>query len=184
MIGGLEKALGPPVPLDRETCESSFGDGLNEPNQGSRKDCVDTMVCGGSAANHEGLALGKGGETWLRERCEGNTESVVTCPMAIQAAQEGDAVAPGILERVAVLLGRLCANIVLTSQPGKIVIVGGLAERCEMVLPTLNRTMREDCWLLFRGLTTCEVVGSSLGDTAGVWGAISKAGKMMAREAK
>jgi hypothetical protein len=34
--------------------------------------------------------------------------------------------------------------------------------------------MQENCWLLFKGLTRCEVVASELGDTAGVLGAIRK----------
>jgi predicted NBD/HSP70 family sugar kinase len=83
-------------------------------------------------------------------------------------------VAIAILKRVAVLLGRLCANIVLTVQPEKIVIVGGLAERCDWVLETINQVMRENCWLLFKELTTCEVVASGLGDTVGALGAIYK----------
>jgi hypothetical protein len=43
------------------------------------------------------------------------------------------------------------------------------------MLATINRTMRENCWLLFKGLTKCEVVASELGDRAGVLGAIYKA---------
>ena len=98
----------------------------------------------------------------------------MTSFMVFEAAAKHDAVAISILDRVAVLLGRLCANIVLTLQPQKIVIVGGLTDRCAPVLATINRTMRESCWLLFKGLTTCEVVASELGDKAGVLGAIRK----------
>lgn len=94
--------------------------------------------------------------------------------MVFDAADEGDAVAQAILDRVGVLLGRLCANVVLTMQPEKIVFVGGLAKRSPGLLRRINTTMNEGCWLLQKGLTRCEVVCSDLGDTAGVLGAIRK----------
>ena len=142
--------------------------------------CVDTMVCGGGIANHGRLAVRDGKPTLLRELC-GNDPERVTSPMVFDAAARGDEVARAILNRVAVLLGRLCANVVLTVQPRKIVIVGGLADRCDWVLATINRTMRDKCWLLFKGLTQCEVVASTLGDTAGVLGAICKARRMIGK---
>jgi glucokinase len=143
--------------------------------------CVDTMVCGGGIAKHGRLAVATGApHTLLRELC-GNNPQQVTSPMVFDAAQRGDAVAVAILERVAVLLGRLCGNLVLTMQPEKIVIVGGLTERCGWVLDTINRTMHENCWLLFKGLTKCEVIASGLEDTAGVIGAIYKVRRMLGR---
>lgn len=135
--------------------------------------CVDTMVCGSGIANHAKLAVREGRSTVLTE-LSGNNADKVTAAMVFAAADKGDEVARAILDRVAVLLGRLCANVVLTMQPEKIVIVGGLEERCAPVLATINRTMRENCWFLFKGLTTCEVVASGLGDKAGVLGAIRK----------
>lgn len=135
--------------------------------------CVGTMVCGGGIAKHGRLAVEEGRLTLLRELC-GNDPLRMTSFMVFEAADNSDEVAVAILDRVAVLLGRLCANIVLTMQPQKIVIVGGLTDRCAPVLATINRTMRENCWLLFKGLTTCEVVASELGDKAGVLGAIRK----------
>ncbi len=135
--------------------------------------CVNTMVSGGGIAKHGRLAVENGRQTLLRELC-GRDPGKVTSPMVFEAAEREDAVAIGILNRVAVLLGRLCANVVLTVQPEKIVIVGGLAERCDWVLETINQTMRDNCWLLFKGLTQCEVIASGLGDTVGVLGAICK----------
>jgi len=140
--------------------------------------CVDTMVCGGGIARHGYLALIQGQQSILRELCNNNPEKV-TSHMVFEAANLGDKVALAILERVAVLLGRLCCNVVHTMQPQKIVIVGGLAERSRFVLETINRTMRSKCWLLFKGLTECEVVASSLTDTAGVLGSIYKAQKLI-----
>jgi glucokinase len=142
------------------------------------KGCVDTMVCGGGIANHGRLALREGKKSILSELC-GHDPDRVTSPMVFDAADRGDEVARAILERVSILLGRLCANVVLTVQPEKIVMVGGLAERCDWVLATINQTMRDKCWLLFKGLTQCEVVASGLGDTAGVLGAIHKVQRMI-----
>ncbi len=138
--------------------------------------CVDTMVCGGGIAKHGQIAVSEGKETILKDMC-GNDSTKVTSPMVFEAADRGDEVAISILERVATLLGRLCANVVLTMQPEKIVIVGGLAERSDFVLEKINSTMRDNCWLIFKGLTKCEVVASKLQDTAGVLGAIYKVRK-------
>lgn len=137
------------------------------------KGCVDTMVCGGGIARHGQIALIEGKETVLRQLCD-NDPMKLTSSMVFDAAEKRDDVAVSILERVAVLLGRLCSNVVHTMQPEKIVIVGGLAERSDFVLDMINKTMMSHCWLLFKGLTTCQVLASKLHDTAGVLGAIYK----------
>ncbi len=140
--------------------------------------CVDAMACGPGIARHGRLAVERGEQTLLRELC-GNDPEKMTPPMVFDAADRGDAVAAAILERVAVLLGRLCSNAVLSFQPEKIVIAGGLTGRSRRMLETINRTMRESCWLIFKGLTECEVVCSELEDRAGVLGAIRKVHKML-----
>jgi glucokinase len=136
--------------------------------------CVNALVCGSGIAKHGRLAVEAAKPTILRELC-GQDPARITSAMVFDAANEGDEVAKAILDRVAVLLGRLCANVVLTVQPEKIVIVGGLAERAAWALDKINQTMREGCWLLSKGLTRCEVVRSELGDRAGALGAIRKA---------
>lgn len=136
--------------------------------------CVDTLVCGGGIARHGRLAVEAGKPTILSELC-GNAAARVTSHMVFEAADRGDAAAKAILDRVAVLLGRLCANVVLTVQPEKIVIVGGLAERSPALLGRINAVMNQGCWFITKGLTRCEVVCSELGDRAGVLGAIRKA---------
>jgi glucokinase len=135
--------------------------------------CVDAMACGPGIAKFGRLALESGEQTLLKDLCKNNPHAV-TSHMVFDAAEQGDLVAIKILNRVAVLLGRLCANTVLTFQPEKIVIVGGLAKRSKLLLENINKTMNENCWLLFKGLTKCDVVSSELGDSAGVLGAIRK----------
>jgi predicted NBD/HSP70 family sugar kinase len=135
--------------------------------------CFNAMACGPGIGKHGTLAVEAGKETLLSEMCGGDADKV-TPFMVEDAANAGDAVAIEILNRVAVLLGRLCSNAVLTFQPKKIVIVGGLAKCSPNLLETVNETMRESCWLLFKGLTECEVICSELGDSAGVLGGIRK----------
>lgn len=53
-----------------------------------------------------------------------------------------------------------------------------MAKRSPKLLETINRTMKESCWLIFKGLTDCEVVCSKLGDKAGVLDAIRKVHKV------
>lgn len=86
--------------------------------------CVNALVCGVGIAKHGRLAVESGAQTLLQTLCGGDPLRV-DAPMVFEAADAGDAVATAILDRVAVLLGRLCANVVLTVQPEKIVIVGG-----------------------------------------------------------
>ena len=136
--------------------------------------CVDRLASGPGIADHARRALVAGHETILRDLCGGQPDEV-TCPMVFEAADRGDAVAIAVLERVGELLGRLASNLVLTIQPERIAIVGGLAERADWVLERVNKVMRERCWLIFKGFTRCEVVASQLGDTAGVIGAIRMA---------
>lgn len=136
--------------------------------------CLNALATGPGIARHGAIALEQGKDTLLRVLATDDAGKV-TSPMVFEAAERGDQVAHDILRRVGVLLGRLCANLVYTLQPEKIVIVGGLAERSRWVLDTMTRTMHDRCWLLFRGFTQCEIVSSALGDTAGVLGAIRKA---------
>lgn len=145
------------------------------------KGCVDAMVSGCGIAKHGRLAVQNGRQTLLRELCVNDPEKV-TSHMVFEASEAGDEVAAAILKRVAILIGRLCANLVLTMQPEKIVIVGGLADRCGWVLDTINQTMRDNCWLLFKDLTKCEVIVSSLGDTVGVLGAICKTRRIVEKQ--
>ena len=133
--------------------------------------CANALVSGPGIAEHARRALVAGKETRLRDLCGSRAESV-TCAMVFEAAAQDDAVALGILERVGVLLGRLASNLVYTMQPEQIVIVGGLSESAHWILNTMKRIMRDQCWLIFKGFTRCEIVPSSLNDTAGVLGAI------------
>lgn len=135
------------------------------------KGCVATLASASGIVEHGRRALRDGKKTALTSLAQNRPENV-TSSMVFDAASRGDAIAQQILERVAVLLGRLCANLVYTLQPEKIVIVGGLAERAHSILEKINSTMRQDCWLLVKGFTCCEVLASILGDTAGVLGAI------------
>ena len=135
------------------------------------KGCVATLASASGIVEHGRRALLDGKRTTLTSLAENRPENV-TCAMVFDAASRGDAVAQQILARVAILLGRLCANLVYTIQPEKIVIVGGLAERAHSILEQMNSAMRQHCWLLVKGFTCCEILASILGDTAGVLGAI------------
>ena len=136
--------------------------------------CLDSLASGPGIAEHARRALLSGRRTILRDLCENQPETL-TCPMVFEAAEGNDPVALDILKRIGVLLGRLASNLVYTIQPERIVIVGGLAKRAEWILDTMRNTMQSQCWLIFKGFTSCEIVPSTLGDTAGVLGAIRMA---------
>lgn len=133
--------------------------------------CVAQIASGSGIAEHARRAVLETKDTILKD-LTGNQADAATSWMVFEAAGRGDGVSIQILERIGVLLGRLCANLVYTVQPEKIVIVGGLAGQAHWVLEIMNKTMRDHCWLIFKGFTQCEIVSSALGDTAGVLGAI------------
>ena len=133
--------------------------------------CVAQLVSGPGIADQARRAVLAGKETLLRELA-GEDPGAITSPMVFDAANRGDPLALQILDRVGVLFGRLCANLVYTIQPEKVVIVGGLSERAQSILDRMNQTMRDHCWLIFKGFTRCEAVPSTLGDSAGVLGSI------------
>jgi len=135
--------------------------------------CLNALASGPGIAKHGQLALEGERKTLLKELAKSNSGKV-TSAMVFEAAEKGDEVAKQILKRVGTLIGRLCVNIVYTVQPEKIVIVGGLSEQKKWVFDSIQETLQNNCWLIFRSLTNCSVVGSILGDTAGVLGAIRK----------
>jgi glucokinase len=143
--------------------------------------CVATLASASGIVEHGRRALVQNKKTILRNLAEDRPANV-TASMVFEAASRGDLVAQQILERVAILLGRLCANLVYTIQPEKIVIVGGLTERAHSILEMMNNTMRQHCWLIVKGFTSCEILPSALGDTAGVLGAIRMVQQRVNRE--
>ena len=135
--------------------------------------CLNALASGSGIAQYGQIALENEQKTILKELSKSNS-GCVSSFMVFEAAEQGDDVARKILQRVGILIGRLCVNIVYTVQPEKIVIVGGLAERESCVLDTIRETLEKNCWLIFRDYMKCTVVFSTLGDTAGVLGAIRK----------
>ena len=142
-------------------------------------------ICGGKGcfatmASGDGIALSgrEAAQCGTSERLAAVLQSSrgsLTAAHVFDAADEGDAGARRILDRVGELFGRMYANLVYFCQPEKIVVTGGLTPRFPAIEMVVRESMKKNCWLLEGGFTRCDPVMSTLGDTAGVIGAAAQA---------
>ena len=131
--------------------------------------CLNALISGPAIAEQGQQASETGAKTQLTDLAASN-QGVVTTAMVFDAADSGDSEALRIIRRMTELFGRMCANLVYVDQPEKIVVVGGLSERSE-VLSEIQSVMDAQCWLIRKGLASCTIEFSELQDKAGVIGA-------------
>ena len=131
--------------------------------------CLNAIISGPGIAAEGQRVAEVNPESLLNELADSNGGKV-TAHMVFEAAEEGDRAAQSQIERICELFGRMCTNLVYMDQPKKIVIVGGLSEQVS-IPDKIQKIINEQCWLINKGLTECEIVFSQLQDTAGVLGA-------------
>ena len=136
--------------------------------------CIGAIVSGPAIARQAARLAEEHADSLLAEIAHTDPDRSMTYA-CFEAADRGDATARRLLDRVGVLFGRLCANLVYTLQPQKIVFSGGLSDRLDAIIDVTDETMRSSCWMLSSGVAECEIVASDLGDSAGVAGAIRAA---------
>jgi glucokinase-like ROK family protein len=132
-------------------------------------DCLEALA-GGAALAREGTLLAQGGQserlaTILADRGEISAREV------IRAARVGDAVALGLLNRSATLVGQTLAGLANFFNPSLIVMGGGVAHAGDAYLATIRQVI----YARSTALATRELLVqmSQLGNRAGVIGAAS-----------
>ncbi len=141
--------------------------------------CLEVYASGTAIAAAAVRAVREGCETCLRDMADGDPTRI-TADMVARAAQSGDPVARAIFERAGVYLGIVISNVVLTINPQRIVIGGGMAGVGDLLFEPARRTLYERVHLA--PVDHIAIVPAQLGANAGLIGAAAWAEQKVREE--
>jgi glucokinase len=121
-------------------------------------------------------AVSQGLTTRIADLCE-NDLNRITPELIARAATAGDEIAKDIFEKAGFYLGIAAANVCVSIGPRRIVIGGGVAQAGELLLEPIRRCMREHVFVM--PVEQVEIVGSKLGNNAGVIGVACWSAKLL-----
>jgi glucokinase len=136
----------------------------------------------GKRGSVEGFCSGGGlkqlAETHVREAKQQGREvswadGEITAKAVAQAARRGDALALAVYDEAGSWLGRALAILVDLLNPERIVIGSIFARSGDLLIPAMEKAMREECLPL--SLEGCAVVPCALGEEMGGWGCMAVA---------
>ncbi len=130
--------------------------------------CLEVYASGTAIAAAGARAIREGRSATLRDMAE-DDPTRVTADMVARAAQSGDATAQAIFERAGLYLGIVISNVVLTINPQRVILGGGMAGVGELIFAPARRTLRERVHLA--PVDHIEIVPAQLGADAGLIGA-------------
>jgi glucokinase len=113
-------------------------------------------------------AISHGGTTILGEMV-GYDLNKMTPEVVYNAAMKGDTIARTIYENAGYYLGLAIANSIVTLEPQKIVIGGGIAQAGDLLFAPMRKAIQERVFLV--PMDRIEIVQAELGNNAGVIGA-------------
>jgi len=134
--------------------------------------CLEAMASGTAITREAKWRIAKGTASVLSERVGGNLDEL-RAQFIVQAAQEGDELAGEVIEWAAYNLGVGLANVMHLFDPDIIIIGGGVANAWNLLMPAIQRALRERAMEVYTR-RTC-IVHSELGDDAGLLGAVALA---------
>lgn len=132
--------------------------------------CLEVYASGTAIAAAGARLVREAGATRLGALAGGRAENV-TADLVARAARQGDRPAQAIFERAGLYLGLVICNVVLTIQPQRVVVGGGLARVGDLILEPARRALRERVRLA--PVETIEIIPARLGADAGLVGAAS-----------
>ena len=124
----------------------------------------------GKAGSFEGFCGGNG-ISRLAERM-GGTPGVSTKELATRA-KDGDAFAQSVFAKSGEMLGRGLSVLIDVLNPEKIVIGGIFMRSGELLIPSMERVLKEEC--ISYSLGVCKVLPAALSENIGDYAAISTA---------
>lgn len=130
--------------------------------------CLEVYASGTAIAAAGARAVREGRSVTLRDLAEGDPTRV-TADMVARAARSGDVTAQAIFERAGLYLGIVISNVVLTINPWRVILGGGMAGVGELIFAPVRRTLRERVHLA--PIDHIEIVPAQLGADAGLIGA-------------
>ena len=122
----------------------------------------------GKAGSFEGFCGGNG-IARLAERM-GGAPGVTTKELA-KRAKSGDAFAKSVFEKSGEMLGRGLSVLIDVLNPERIVIGGIFMRSGELLIPAMERVLKEEC--ISFSLGVCEIVPAALSENVGDFAAIS-----------
>jgi glucokinase len=135
-----------------------------------RQGCLEALASGTSIARRTREYLSKvSAENSIILKYAENIEAV-TAEHVAQAARDGDSVAIQIWQETGMYLGLGVANVVNILNPRLVVIGGGVVKAGDLLLEPLRQTVHQRAMVQL--LRDTEIMPASLGDHAGVIGAI------------
>lgn len=129
--------------------------------------CLETYASGPAIRSAALKAVAHGSTTILGELV-GYDLNKITPKVVSDAANQGDAVAKEIYEKAGYYLGIAVSNVMLTLEPQKIVITGGVAAAGDLLFDPVKRCVAERAFAA--NPENIEIVPGILGDNAGIIG--------------
>jgi len=129
--------------------------------------CLETYTSGPAISSRAEKVVRQGFTTRIADLVE-NDLNKITPEIVAQAANEGDEIALEIWNSVGHYLGTGIANICVAFGPERVVLAGGVASAGDLLLTPIKKTLQERVFVM--PIEKVEVVLSSLGDDAGIFG--------------
>lgn len=129
--------------------------------------CAEVLASGTAIGKAAQAAVTKGKITSL------NNYEKPTSYEVFKEAEKGDRVAQNILNKALTYLGICVANTIMSFDPQKVIIGGGVAQGGEIVFKRINEVVKERCLKVM--IENTQVLPASLGTDAGVVGAAALA---------
>ncbi len=140
------------------------------------KGCLEAYASGPAITVMGIKAVAQGLTTRIADLCEYDLNRI-TPELIARAASAGDEIAKGIFEKVGFYIGIAAANVCVSIGPRRIVIGGGVAQAGELLLEPIRRCVREHVFVM--PVDEVEIVGSQLGNNAGVIGVACWSAKVL-----
>jgi len=132
------------------------------------KGCLE-LYASGSAMAAMGVKEVMHGHTTRIGELVDHDLNLITAEIIVQAAQEGDPIARGILERVGMYLGIAVGNILGVISPQRVIFGGGVSRAGDLLLKPIVRTVNERVHVIPVGKV--DFVMAELGNHGGLVGA-------------
>ena len=130
--------------------------------------CLETYASGPAISAMGMKAVAQGLTTDLGKMVDYDL-NLITPKLIARAALAGDAIAKDIYDKAGYYLGIAIANVLVSVNPRKVVLAGGVAAAGDLLLEPIRRTVRERVFVMPQDQV--EIVLAGLGKNSGIVGA-------------
>lgn len=130
--------------------------------------CLEVMAAAPAIARRAVKAIKEGEKTLITELVNSDLDQI-SAAMVAEAANKGDKLARGIIEKTGEYLGTGIANVINLFNPQMVIIGGGVAQAGNLIFNPLKKTMKKRAFPV--PAKVVKIVASSLGRDCTVIGA-------------